>query len=157
MFVIYILTVYPSAMKKCFLNRRAENRYTKCILMIQTCFQSTKEWQKVFLIASTIHFLGIIFYGLFASGEKQPWSEPPNSEDEGPSWNPLADAFKEQDQQDLTENGPVGTISLAGAKLPPSYGAVCDSSLPVYETKEEPVQSPPRDRYLHGSIEEREY
>jgi ACS family sodium-dependent inorganic phosphate cotransporter-like MFS transporter 6/7/8 len=28
------------------------------------------------LIASIIHFGGVIFYGIFASGEKQPWADP---------------------------------------------------------------------------------
>ena len=27
------------------------------------------EWQTVFLIASSIHFFGVIFYAIFASGE----------------------------------------------------------------------------------------
>ncbi|CAF0800069.1 unnamed protein product [Adineta steineri] len=36
-----------------------------------------EEWAHVFLIASLIHFGGVIFYGLYASGEKQPWAEPP--------------------------------------------------------------------------------
>ncbi|QQP56078.1 Putative permease of the major facilitator superfamily, partial [Caligus rogercresseyi] len=33
------------------------------------------EWQHVFLIASSIHFIGVIFYALFASGELQDWAE----------------------------------------------------------------------------------
>jgi hypothetical protein len=36
----------------------------------------------VFLIASIIHFGGVIFYGIFASGEKQPWAEPPPANDD---------------------------------------------------------------------------
>jgi ACS family sodium-dependent inorganic phosphate cotransporter-like MFS transporter 6/7/8 len=32
------------------------------------------EWHHVFLIASCIHFIGVIFYGIFASGELQPWA-----------------------------------------------------------------------------------
>jgi ACS family sodium-dependent inorganic phosphate cotransporter-like MFS transporter 6/7/8 len=32
------------------------------------------EWQHVFLIASSIHFVGVIFYGIFASGEQQEWA-----------------------------------------------------------------------------------
>ncbi|CAF1617607.1 unnamed protein product, partial [Adineta ricciae] len=40
-----------------------------------------EEWAHVFLIASLIHFGGVIFYGLFASGEKQPWAEPPSTDD----------------------------------------------------------------------------
>lgn len=34
------------------------------------------KWKYVFLIAGIIHYLGIIFYGLFASGEKQDWANP---------------------------------------------------------------------------------
>ncbi len=33
-----------------------------------------KEWHHVFLIAATIHFIGVIFYGIFASGELQEWA-----------------------------------------------------------------------------------
>lgn len=36
------------------------------------------EWSNVFELAGTIHFCGVIFYALFASGELQPWSEPPS-------------------------------------------------------------------------------
>jgi hypothetical protein len=32
------------------------------------------EWGRVFLIASGIHFLGVIFYAIFASGELQEWA-----------------------------------------------------------------------------------
>lgn len=30
----------------------------------------------MFLIASMVHYGGVIFYGIFASGEKQPWADP---------------------------------------------------------------------------------
>lgn len=30
----------------------------------------------MFIIAGMIHFCGVIFYALFASGELQPWAEP---------------------------------------------------------------------------------
>jgi ACS family sodium-dependent inorganic phosphate cotransporter-like MFS transporter 6/7/8 len=33
------------------------------------------EWHHVFLIASSIHFIGVIFYGIFASGELQDWAK----------------------------------------------------------------------------------
>ena len=35
------------------------------------------EWHHVFLIASCIHFIGVIFYAIFASGELQPWAVDP--------------------------------------------------------------------------------
>jgi len=43
-----------------------ENHKTKDIV--------EKEWQVVFSIASGIHFIGVIFYGIFASGELQDWA-----------------------------------------------------------------------------------
>ncbi len=42
-------------------------------------FKTREEWAHVFLIASLVHFGGVIFYGLFASGEKQPWADPPTN------------------------------------------------------------------------------
>jgi ACS family sodium-dependent inorganic phosphate cotransporter-like MFS transporter 6/7/8 len=46
------------------------------LFLIVLFFKTREEWAHVFLIASLIHFGGVIFYGLFASGEKQPWAEP---------------------------------------------------------------------------------
>ncbi|XP_043246791.1 vesicular glutamate transporter 1-like [Amphibalanus amphitrite] len=43
-----------------------------------TMHKTREEWQKVFIVAGVIHFIGIIFYGLFASGELQPWAVPPD-------------------------------------------------------------------------------
>lgn len=37
-------------------------------------FQSAEEWQIVFFIASGIFVVGSIVYGIFASGEVQPWA-----------------------------------------------------------------------------------
>ncbi|XP_048029783.1 vesicular glutamate transporter 1 [Megalobrama amblycephala] len=44
--------------------------------------KTREEWQYVFLIASLVHYGGVIFYGIFASGEKQPWAEPENLSEE---------------------------------------------------------------------------
>ena len=33
-----------------------------------------REWQTIFCIASGIHFFGVIFYAIFASGEQQDWA-----------------------------------------------------------------------------------
>ncbi|XP_064122323.1 vesicular glutamate transporter 1-like [Macrobrachium nipponense] len=71
-----------------------------------TKHETAEEWQIVFLIASIIHFLGIIFYGLFASGELQPWAEPPQPEEE------------------MTENAPaMGGPGQQNGKLP-TYGTM---------------------------------
>uniref|UniRef100_A0A0M3IKK3 MFS domain-containing protein n=1 Tax=Ascaris lumbricoides TaxID=6252 RepID=A0A0M3IKK3_ASCLU len=37
-------------------------------------------WEKVFLLASLIHFTGVTFYAVFASGELQEWAEPKEEE-----------------------------------------------------------------------------
>uniref|UniRef100_A0A8C7YJK5 Vesicular glutamate transporter 1 n=1 Tax=Oryzias sinensis TaxID=183150 RepID=A0A8C7YJK5_9TELE len=49
-----------------------------CPLIVgaMTKHKTREEWQGVFLIASLVHYGGVIFYGLFASGEKQTWAEP---------------------------------------------------------------------------------
>ncbi|XP_064482484.1 vesicular glutamate transporter 2-like [Ornithodoros turicata] len=101
------------------------------------------RWEKVFLIASLIHFGGVIFYAIFASGEKQYWAEPPR-EEEGPSWNPLENAFKEEP--------PVNGSSLtAGVQRQTSYGATAETAFPVYETREEHVQQPATDPYMQDN------
>uniref|UniRef100_A0A1I7YMT7 MFS domain-containing protein n=1 Tax=Steinernema glaseri TaxID=37863 RepID=A0A1I7YMT7_9BILA len=43
-------------------------------------------WVKVFLLASLIHFTGVTFYAVYASGELQDWAEP--KEEEEPWSNP---------------------------------------------------------------------
>ncbi|XP_035215847.1 vesicular glutamate transporter 1-like isoform X2 [Stegodyphus dumicola] len=105
------------------------------------------EWQRVFLIASMIHFAGVIFYGVFASGEKQKWAEPPDEQnpEEGPSWNPLEHAFTTT-TIDKQPNGDV-TTSFSEIKQP-TYG----STTTAIDTREELAQPPPRDTYLHGGV-----
>lgn len=39
------------------------------------CFQQKDEWSVVFTIAALVHLFGITFYGVYASGEPQPWAE----------------------------------------------------------------------------------
>ncbi|TRY63138.1 hypothetical protein TCAL_10827 [Tigriopus californicus] len=39
-----------------------------------------EEWHHVFLIAASIHFVGVLFYAVFASGELQDWAVDPPEE-----------------------------------------------------------------------------
>ncbi|VDK61205.1 unnamed protein product [Onchocerca ochengi] len=39
-----------------------------------------RGWEKVFLLASLIHFTGVTFYAVYASGELQDWAEPKDEE-----------------------------------------------------------------------------
>lgn len=45
-------------------------------------FQTRQSWSEVFILAAVIHYIGVIFYGIFASGELQPWAEPKVEEDQ---------------------------------------------------------------------------
>uniref|UniRef100_A0A673JXN1 Vesicular glutamate transporter 2.1-like n=1 Tax=Sinocyclocheilus rhinocerous TaxID=307959 RepID=A0A673JXN1_9TELE len=55
-----------------------------CPLIVgaMTKHKTREEWQYVFLIASMVHYGGVIFYGIFASGEKQPWADPEQTSEE---------------------------------------------------------------------------
>lgn len=44
--------------------------------------QTRREWQNVFVIASMVHYCGVIFYAIFASGEKQDWADPESTSEE---------------------------------------------------------------------------
>ena len=48
--------------------------------------KSSEEWSNVFELAGTIHLCGVIFYGIFASGELQAWGEPPSDPNKLPNW-----------------------------------------------------------------------
>lgn len=41
---------------------------------MQRLLQSLEEWQIVFYITSGIYLFGCAFYGIFASGQLQPWA-----------------------------------------------------------------------------------
>ncbi|XP_052129836.1 vesicular glutamate transporter 1 isoform X1 [Frankliniella occidentalis] len=45
-----------------------------------TSDRKSESWTPVFISAACVHFCGVIFYGIFASGELQPWAEPPPEE-----------------------------------------------------------------------------
>jgi len=105
----------------------------------------------VFLIASLVHFLGVIFYGIFASGEKQSWADPTPEEEER--------------RKSLHSIG----ASMVSAPTTPgkmtSYGATTDSHMYQYggtidnnmfQTKEEFVQVEAKGDYLNGDIKDRD-
>ena len=79
--------------------------------------QSADEWEKVFLIAACVHFVGVLFYGIFASGEKQPWATPPHK------------ALPE-----MNGKGPGPDIAGMVLHKPKGYGALQESLAPTKET-----------------------
>ena len=94
----------------------------------------------MFLIASLIHFAGVTFYAIFASGEKQPWADPPPEE----QWSP----------------GDIMTKDDGTGKRMSYGGTVVDGHIPdglnMYPTKQEMVQVQSKDIYLNGDIRERD-
>lgn len=69
--------------------------------------QDRESWKIVFILAAIVHFSGVIFYGIFASGELQPWAEPVTTKDEK-QWNPFDDAF----QGHTLNQSPTVSVSL---------------------------------------------
>ncbi|KAL2749629.1 vesicular glutamate transporter 1 [Vespula maculifrons] len=49
--------------------------------------KASEEWRNVFIIAACVHFFGVVFYGIFCSGELQPWAD--STIEEQKNWNPM--------------------------------------------------------------------
>ncbi|XP_030115969.4 vesicular glutamate transporter 1 [Taeniopygia guttata] len=88
-----------------------------------TRHKTREEWQWVFLIAALVHYGGVAFYGAFASGEPQPWAEPPREEAE-----PLAPTGEDEEEEEDEEGG-VGPPGPPGGP-PASYGATGTTPAP---------------------------
>jgi len=109
------------------------------------------EWENVFILAGVIHICGVIFYALFASGEKQSWADPP-----------VVDQVKVETKH--TRGGEEGSadnqqlpagkeIEMAHDDIPMenfvTYGATT-SLKDLYQTSTELVQIPTCDVQLNG-------
>ena len=125
-------------------------------------FQTADNWEHVFIIASCVHFAGVAFYAMFASGEKQPWADPPPDEEWKPEDTLKADdklnSYGSMKENYITQNGSVkqnGTLVPNGVPVSGSYGYdgpvdfsneyFTNYQEPTYETREEFVQKPSRD------------
>lgn len=168
-------------------------------------------------MAGFIHLCGVIFYGIFASGELQPWSEPPPDPNHIPNWkirqmsikggHPPGSGSSEMNgdlqRMDSSEtaggavggSGPGGYYQqggypnqqgAGGVMEPPMqqssnmmmgggggggvvgggnvinsnnpyYGSTDVQQTSFYDTRPEYSQPRPTDRYMHGSVHDREY
>ncbi|XP_053908374.1 vesicular glutamate transporter 1 isoform X1 [Cuculus canorus] len=93
-----------------------------------TRHKTREEWEWVFLIAALVHYAGVIFYGIFASGETQDWAEPAREEAE-----PLAPRGGNSDDEDDYE---AEGIEDGGGGGPPGgppqgYGATGTTPTPA--------------------------
>ncbi|XP_073756535.1 vesicular glutamate transporter 3 isoform X2 [Callorhinus ursinus] len=86
-----------------------------CPLIVgaMTKHKTREEWQNVFLIAALVHYSGVIFYGVFASGEKQVWADPENLSEE---------KCGIIDQDELAEETELNHESFASPQKKMSYG-----------------------------------
>lgn len=133
-------------------------------------FQPKSCWSTVFMIAATVHLVGITFYGIFASGELQPWAEPTIEEQK--AWDPMASGYEKETTFNDAANGSGGAaMAASGPYMDPSaqinatktvsYGAVSHVAGNPFAypnvINEEPVQPEAKDSYLHGNPDERSY
>ncbi|XP_072291050.1 vesicular glutamate transporter 3 [Eucyclogobius newberryi] len=75
------------------------------------------EWQNVFVIASCVHYTGVIFYAIFASGEQQEWANPEDTSE---------DKLGIMDDDELAEEAELNSDNSAAAKK--SYGTTENAS-----------------------------
>uniref|UniRef100_A0AAQ5XIW3 Major facilitator superfamily (MFS) profile domain-containing protein n=1 Tax=Amphiprion ocellaris TaxID=80972 RepID=A0AAQ5XIW3_AMPOC len=75
------------------------------------------EWQNVFVIAAMVHYSGVIFYALFASGEQQDWANPESTSE---------DKCGIIDEDELAEESELNSESMIAPKK--SYGTTDNSS-----------------------------
>uniref|UniRef100_A0A8B9Q4T0 Solute carrier family 17 member 8 n=1 Tax=Apteryx owenii TaxID=8824 RepID=A0A8B9Q4T0_APTOW len=90
-----------------------------CPLIVgaMTKHKTREEWQNVFLIAALVHYSGVIFYAIFASGEKQEWADPENLSEE---------KCRIIDQDELAEETEMNNETFVSPKK--TYGATSQNS-----------------------------
>ncbi|OXB54967.1 hypothetical protein ASZ78_001482 [Callipepla squamata] len=105
--------------------------------------KTREEWQYVFLIAALVHYGGVVFYGIFASGEKQPWADPEQTSEEKCGF--IHEDELAEETGDITQN----YVNYGTTK---SYGATTqvNGGWPNgWEKKEEFVQQEVQDSYTY--------
>uniref|UniRef100_A0A3Q4GJK7 Vesicular glutamate transporter 1 n=1 Tax=Neolamprologus brichardi TaxID=32507 RepID=A0A3Q4GJK7_NEOBR len=131
-----------------------------CPLIVgaMTKHKTREEWQYVFLIASLVHYGGVVFYGLFASGEKQPWADIEDTSEE------KCGIIDEDELANETEEmyrggGQYGAISQSGAGFNGGGGGGGGAGsgwVTDWDKSEEYVQPPGYNSYMYGGEVEKE-
>ncbi|XP_012676970.1 solute carrier family 17 member 7a [Clupea harengus] len=128
-----------------------------CPLIVgaMTKHKTRLEWQGVFLIASMVHYGGVIFYGLFASGEKQPWADPEETSDE--KCGILDEDELANETEELYRTGGGGQYgAMSQPNAGPNGGGGAGGWVSDWDKSEELVQPPGTNRYLYGGEADRE-
>lgn len=80
----------------------------------------------MFLVASLIHVAGVIFYGVFASGEKQDWAD-------------METGLEETDMRKMShtyDSVALCNYTLYSTPLPPAPSAPCSVSPEIIQPKD---------------------
>uniref|UniRef100_A0A665UZK9 Solute carrier family 17 member 7 n=1 Tax=Echeneis naucrates TaxID=173247 RepID=A0A665UZK9_ECHNA len=127
-----------------------------CPLIVgaMTKHKTREEWQGVFLIASLVHYGGVIFYGLFASGEKQAWAEPEQLSDEKCGILDEDELANETEELYRTSGGAGYGAMKQGAD--PNGGGGGGGWVSDWDKTEEYVQPAGTNNYLYGGQGDRE-
>ncbi|XP_064809006.1 vesicular glutamate transporter 1-like [Oncorhynchus masou masou] len=131
-----------------------------CPLIVgaMTKHKTREEWQYVFLIAALVHYGGVIFYGLFASGEKQWWAEPEQLSDDKCGILDEDELANETEELYRTSGG--GGYGATSQAPDPNGGGGGGGGggtwVSDWDKTEELVQPPGTNSYLHGGEEDRE-
>ncbi|XP_069479595.1 vesicular glutamate transporter 2 [Ambystoma mexicanum] len=110
--------------------------------------KTREEWQYVFLIAALVHYGGVLFYGIFASGEKQPWADPEQTSDEKCGF--IHEDELAEETGDITQS----YINHGTAK---TYGATTEANVGWpngWEKREEFVQEEAQEPYSYRERED---
>ncbi|KAK3558882.1 hypothetical protein QTP86_032147 [Hemibagrus guttatus] len=113
--------------------------------------KTREEWQNVFLIASLVHYGGVVFYGIFASGEQQPWADPEKTSEEKCGF--IDEDELAEETGDITlSHAPFGAQGAFGAPQK-SYGATTQLNggwAGSWEKREEFIQDGAVQVYAQG-------
>uniref|UniRef100_A0A8B9H5K4 Major facilitator superfamily (MFS) profile domain-containing protein n=1 Tax=Astyanax mexicanus TaxID=7994 RepID=A0A8B9H5K4_ASTMX len=116
--------------------------------------KTREEWQNVFLIASLVHYGGVVFYGIFASGEKQPWADPEETSEEKCGF--IDEDELAEETGDITlSHAPLGAQGAFGGP-PKTYGATTQLNggwATGWEKTDQYIQEGAEQTYPHGSDE----
>ncbi|XP_060725403.1 vesicular glutamate transporter 1 isoform X1 [Tachysurus vachellii] len=129
-----------------------------CPLIVgaMTKHKTREEWQYVFLIASLVHYGGVIFYGIFASGEKQDWAEPEKTSEEKCGILGEDELANETEELYRTVGGAYGATDHSQDHKRMDHAGGGASRVFEWNKTEEYVQPDGANSYLYGGEEERE-
>lgn len=110
-----------------------------------TIHKTRLEWQNVFVIASMVHYSGVIFYAIFASGEQQDWANPEDTSE---------DKLGFIDDDELAEEAELNSDHATTAQK--SYGTADNSSgrKQGWKKKRGATMQEEEDHYGNGDYQE---